>query len=164
MVRELIHLSNTLILTHKILSDLSQMEEYTQARCRAAQNAILLASLDELPIPPCETELVANSECCALTLRRETQLADDFAFISSMKHDPNRVTAICLEANQNGDGIVFRIASNSGSLERVVKELQAIADIMMQTSRHSASTRSEPMCIADVHGRYLSRRSKPATI
>lgn len=140
------------------------MEEYTQARCRAAQNAILLACLDELPIPPCETEVVATSECCALTLHREMQLVDDVAFISSMKYDPNRVTAICLEANQNGDGIVFRVASNTGSLERVVKELQGIADIMMQASKHSMSTRSEPMYTAYVHDRYLSRQSKPATI
>jgi hypothetical protein len=140
------------------------MEEYTQARCRAAQNAILLACLDEHPIPPCETEVVANSECYALTLHREMQLADDLASISSMKYDPNRVTAICLEANQNGAGIVFRIASNTGSLECAVKELQAIADIMMQASKHSTSTGSEPMCIFDVHDRYLSRRGKPATI
>lgn len=140
------------------------MEEYTQARCRAAQNAVFLACLNELPIPPCEIEVAADGECSALALHREKQLADGFAFISSMKYDPNRVTAVCLEANQNGEGIVVRIASNTGSLDRVVKELQTIADIMMQASRHSTSRKSKPTCIADVQKRHLSRRSKPTTI
>lgn len=126
------------------------MEEYTQARCRAAQNAILLACLNELPIPPCDIEVAADGACSALTLHREIQLADDFAFISSTKYDPNRVMAVCLEPNQDGEGVVFRIASNNGSSAHVAKELQAIADIMMQASKHSMSTESEPVCIANV--------------
>ncbi|KAM0724128.1 hypothetical protein Q7P37_000009 [Cladosporium fusiforme] len=102
------------------------MEEYTQARSRAAQNAILLACLNEIPIPPAK-------------LRWPPMLADDFAFISSMKYDPNRVTAVCLEANQYGEGIVFRIASNTGNPTHVAEELQAIADIMMQASKYNIS-------------------------
>lgn len=37
----------------------------------------------------------------SLTLSREMQLAEHFAFISSTKDDPNRVTAICVEADQD---------------------------------------------------------------
>lgn len=108
------------------------MEEYTQARCRNAQNATLRACLNEHPIPPCETERPAGGGCNALTLHREMQLADDLTFISSMRYDPNRVTAICIELNQNGEGIFFRVASNTGSSAHISKKLQAIADIMMQ--------------------------------
>ena len=72
----------------------------------------------------------------SLTLSREMQLAEHFAFISSTKDDPNRVTAVCVEADQDRAGITLRVAANTDCLSHTEQELQVVADIMMQASKH----------------------------
>lgn len=61
------------------------MDEYTQAKCRAAENAALLVCLREQPSVPKENKQPACGTQDELTLRREVQLIEDFAFISSTK-------------------------------------------------------------------------------
>ena len=65
------------------------------------------------------------------------QLAEHFAFILSTKDDPNRVTAVCVEADQDRVGITLRVAANTDCLPHTEQELQVVADIMMQASKHS---------------------------
>jgi hypothetical protein len=112
------------------------MEEYTQARCRAAENAALLLCLKEQPAIPRDSTQKTNDSNNALSLSREMQLVGYFAYISSTKDDPNGVTAVCVEADQDGAGVTFRVAANTGCLSNVVDELQAVADIMMRASKH----------------------------
>jgi len=112
------------------------MDDYTEARRRAAQNAALLVCLKQQPACPRENKCAADDRSSPLSLQREMQLLDDFAFISSLEDNPNEVTAVCLEVNRNGEGLTFRIAANTGCLSHVVKGLQVVADIMMQASKH----------------------------
>lgn len=72
----------------------------------------------------------------AFSLRREIQLSGDYAFISSMKDDSNRIMAVCTEADGDGAGLTIRVAVNTGCLTDVVQELQEVANIMMRASRH----------------------------
>jgi hypothetical protein len=112
------------------------MNEYTQARCRAAENAALLLCLKEQPATPRDGTQNTDDSNDALSLSREMQLVGYFAYISSTKDDPNGVTAACVEADQDGAGVTFRVAANNGCLSHIVKELQAVADIMMRASKH----------------------------
>lgn len=64
------------------------------------------------------------------------QLVEYFAFISSTKDDPNRVTAVCMEADQDRSGVTFRVAANTDCLSHIEQELQAVANIMMRASKH----------------------------
>ena len=112
------------------------MDEYTQARCCAAKNAALLFCLKEQPDTPRDNEHTTRDSNSSLTLSREMQLAEHFAFISSTKDDPNRVTAVCVEADQDRAGITLRVAANTDCLSHTEQELQVVADIMMQASKH----------------------------
>jgi len=111
-----------------------KMNEYTQARCRAAENAALLLCLKEQPSTPWDSTHNTNDSSNALSLSQETQLVEYFAFISSTKDDPNRVTAVCVEEDQDRAGMTFRVAANTGCLSHIVQELQAVADIMMRAA------------------------------
>jgi hypothetical protein len=115
------------------------MDEYTQARCQAAENAALLVCLREQPSVPHENKQPAYDTHDGLTLRREVQLIEDFAFISSMKDDPNGVTAVCMEIDRDGSGVTFRVAANNGHLSHITQELQKITNLMVRASRHGMS-------------------------
>jgi len=64
------------------------------------------------------------------------QLVEYFAFISSTKDDPNGVTAVCMEENQDRAGMTFRVATNTGCLSEIVQQLQAVADTMLRAATH----------------------------
>lgn len=115
---------------------MDQMDEYTQARCHTATNAALLACLKKQPASPQDKTYVTDGGGSALSLCREIQLSGDFAFISSMKDDSNRVSAVCMEVDDDGAGLTFRVAANTGCLSHVVQELQVVAAIMMRASKH----------------------------
>jgi hypothetical protein len=111
------------------------MIEYTEAKRRAAENATLLFCLNEQPNAPHETTYAPSISSSELSIRREMQLAEDFAYISSMKDDPNGVTAVCMEADYNTGGIAFRVATNTGCPSHIVQQLQMVADIMVRASK-----------------------------
>lgn len=113
-----------------------EMDEYAQARCRIAENAALLSCLTEQVAAPEENTHATRDTATAFTLRRETQIVDHLAFISSTKDDPNGVTAVCMEIDRDGAGVTFRLAANSGCLSHIVRGFQGIADIMMRAARH----------------------------
>jgi hypothetical protein len=113
------------------------MDEYTQARYRAAENAALLFCLKEQPDTPHSSVHTTDDSDNPLTLSREMQLAEHFAFISSTKDDPNRVTAVCVETDQDRAGITLRVAANTDCLSHTKQELRVVADIMMRASKNS---------------------------
>lgn len=117
------------------------MEPYDQAVSCVAVNSALLFCLNEQPAAPKQHSITSDitQPQSGLSLQRETQLADDFAFVSSMKYDPNRVTGICIERDADHLGLTFRVASNTGDLTNTVQQLQAVANIMMQASRRGKS-------------------------
>lgn len=112
------------------------MSQYTKAVCRAAANSALLACIKEQPAAPSHNAHATHEASSALSLRHETQLVEHLAFISSLKHDPNGVTAVCIEADRDRAGVTIRVAINTGCLSHIVQGFQVIADIMMQASRH----------------------------
>jgi hypothetical protein len=120
------------------------MIEYTKARRRAAENATLLFCLNEQPAAPRDIPYALNTAgSSGLNIRREMQLAEDFAYISSMEDDPNGVTAVCIEADHNATGMTLRVAINTGCPSHIVQQLQVVADIMVKASKHGMSRRAQ---------------------
>ena len=115
------------------------MNEYTKARRRAAENATLLLCLNEQPNAPRTISYAPSTSSSALSIRREMQLAEDFAYISSMEDDPNGITAVCIEADHDTAGMTLRVAINTGCPLNIVQQLQLVADIMMKASLHGTS-------------------------
>jgi hypothetical protein len=122
------------------------MNEYTKARRRAAENATLLFCLSEQPIAPRDTPFPPSTAGSGLSIRREMQLAEDFAYISSMKDDPNGVTAVCIEADHNTGGIAFRVATNTGCPSQIIQQLQMVADIMVRASKRGMLLKLDRNC------------------
>ena len=69
-----------------------------------------------------------------LTIERERDLIDTFAFLSASSGDPDQVIAVCIEEQQDGKSMTVRISANSGDmrprkkvLKRIVSTLEHIA-------------------------------------
>jgi hypothetical protein len=140
-VVKLLHSYSPLQAIYKLVTRtiVPEMEEYTKARRRAAENATLLFCLNEQPTAPREIPYTSDTASSDLSIRREMQLAEDFAFISSMKDDPNGVTAVCMETDHNSGGMAFRIATNTGCPSHIIQQLQMVADIMVKASKRGMS-------------------------
>lgn len=138
------------------------MNEYTQARCRAAQNAALLLCLKEQPAIPQNSAHNTNDGNNALSLSRETQLVEHFAFISSTKDDPNGVTAVCMEEDQDRAGMTFRVATNTGCLSEIVQKLQAVAGTMMRAATRGMFEKIVTQTLRS-YSEQTSRKTRPTS-
>lgn len=107
------------------------MNAWNAIRQRTAENATMLCAFTETPEAPQENALVVQQGRWSLPVERECQLAEDFAFISSYRHSSDEVTAVCLEEGLDGRSMTVRVAANAGDLDRIVRNLQAVADIMV---------------------------------
>ena len=109
------------------------MDKYGEARRRMIENATLLWTFGELPGLPVNNEVI-ESRIGALPVERERQLCEDLAFISSARHDPNEVFAVCIEAAVDANSTLIRVASNGPGLQRVVQNLRNIAKLMVEAT------------------------------
>lgn len=102
------------------------MEKLT--RQRMIENVIMLWTLNEVPERPKENVIdCGTDETRQLTLERERQLADNFAFISASTDDMLRVMAVCVEESYDQQGMTIRLASNTGDLSRTIEGFRGIA-------------------------------------
>ncbi|KAL9032833.1 MAG: hypothetical protein Q9180_006283, partial [Flavoplaca navasiana] len=93
---------------------------------RLVENITLLWAICEVPNVPKENELRGSQdEHRRLSLDREKQLVDSFAFIAASTDDPLRVMAVCIEECQNKEGMIIRLASNTGDLSSLKQGLIA---------------------------------------
>ena len=69
-----------------------------------------------------------------LSLDREQQLVDNFAFISATTDNSLRVMAVCIEEDADKKGMTIRLASNTGDLSSVSQGFKDIARTMEKAS------------------------------
>lgn len=102
---------------------------------RLVENITLLWALCEVPNLPKENELRGSQdERRKLSLDREKQLVDSFAFIAASTEDPLRVMAVCIEECPSEDGMIIRLASNTGDLSSIEQGFNGIARTLEQAS------------------------------
>ncbi|KAL8671387.1 MAG: hypothetical protein Q9168_004119 [Polycauliona sp. 1 TL-2023] len=137
---------------------------------RLVENITLLWAMCEVPDHPKENELHGSGdEGRTLSLDREKQLVDSFAFLSASTDNMHRVMAVCIEERLDPKGMTVRLASNTGDLAQVTQGFDNIARILEQASSRSMSRTVQrqdlfrQVVILD-EPRILSRlRSKHAT-
>ncbi|MCJ1433396.1 hypothetical protein MMC27_002756 [Xylographa pallens] len=145
------------------------MDAGQHLRKQLAENIILLRSLNEVPGKEEECDLPAENQSRQLSIAREKQLADDFAFLSATTDDMSRVMAVGIEEDEGGTGMTIRLASNTGDLSGIRGEFERIGDILQEAaSRTSARAEIKPRLLEHIvvmdYARILSRlRSRHAT-
>ncbi|KAL8800743.1 MAG: hypothetical protein Q9182_004948 [Xanthomendoza sp. 2 TL-2023] len=98
---------------------------------RLVENITLLWALCENPDQPKENEIRGSyDDGRQLSLDRERQLVDSFAFISASTDNMLRVMAICIEEDPDKIGMTIRLASNTGDLSHVTQGFNSIARIL----------------------------------
>ena len=122
------------------------MEEENASRCaelsssqriqkRLVENITLLWAICEVPDLPKENVLRESSDKRRqLSLEREKQLVDYFAFISATTNDPLRIMAVCIEEDSDEKGMTIRLASNTGDLSSVIQGFREIARTLEKAS------------------------------
>jgi hypothetical protein len=108
-------------------------------RQRLAQNITLLWMLNEVVEKPHENSLGISmsrvDETRHLSLQREIEIASNLAFLSATTNNNKKVMAVCVEETRNGEGIIFRVASNTGDLSRVEEGLKALGRTLEKSAR-----------------------------
>ncbi len=109
-------------------------------RQRLVENITLLWTLDEIPEEPKNNVLLRGDDRTRqLTLERERQLADSFAFISASTDNMLRVMAVSIEKDADEDGITIRLASNTGDLSSMKEALDDIARTLEKAATRSTN-------------------------
>lgn len=105
-------------------------------RSQLQQTISSLWELNEVPEVPVEN-LVALEEDSTrrLSIAREKEIASNLAFLSATSDNSLKVMAVCVEENNNGEGVTIRIASNTGDLSAVTSGFTMLATILEQAAR-----------------------------
>ena len=76
-----------------------------------------LQKLNEVPERPKENILVSRvNSTHRLSISRENEIAGNLAFLSATSDNSLKVMAVYIEEYLNGEGLIIRIASNTGDL------------------------------------------------
>lgn len=94
----------------------------------------MLEAIDKLPGQPQECVLPAKDDSRQLTVERESQLADDFAFLAAATDDKNKIMGVSIEEHMDRRGMTVRIASNTGDLSKIQQDLEEICKILESAS------------------------------
>jgi hypothetical protein len=95
-----------------------------------------LRALTEVPEQPKENVLVFEvNPNHHLDISRENEIASNLAFLSATSDDYLKVMAVCVEEHVNGEGMIIRIASNTGDLSAVTSNFILLAKILEQAAR-----------------------------
>ena len=120
-------------------------------RQRLVENITLLWTLNEVPEQPKDNVSgLEDDESRKLTLERERQLADSFAFISASTDDMHRVMAVSIEEDADRKGITIRLASNTGGLSSMKEALDDVAKTLEKAATRSRSRSYEVWALAYV--------------
>lgn len=112
--------------------DMSNLSIVHTTQKRLVENITLLWTLTETPERPKDNILSNNLSGChdkarQLTLERERQLAESFAFISASTDDMLRVMAVGIEEDPDQNGMTVCLASNTGDLSSMTQSFEGLA-------------------------------------
>ncbi|KFY04962.1 hypothetical protein O988_00372 [Pseudogymnoascus sp. VKM F-3808] len=109
-------------------------------RSQFQQTISNLRELDEVPEVPVENLVVLEEDSTRhLSVAREKEIASNLAFLSATSDNSLKVMAVCVEENNNGEGVTIRIASNTGDLSGVTRGFTLLATILEQAARRENS-------------------------
>ena len=95
------------------------------------ENITLLWTLNDIPERPAKrltsTETSTNR---SLTTEQERKIAGHLAFLSATTDNSRKVMAVCVEEKDDHEGLVVRLASNTGDITAVLDGFKEIARIL----------------------------------
>lgn len=107
-------------------------------RDQLLQKISLLATLGPIGDGPRRHNLTAQTDIRrSLTVEQEAEIVDNLAFLSYRRKDSQNVTAICMEENEDGEGMLVRLAVNGGALSQIACGVREICMILEQIARRS---------------------------
>jgi len=110
------------------------------------QKIFLLQLLNNIPEKPSLIDLSdrnAQMDCLpkrVLSLQREKELAESFAFLAATTDDPRKVVAACVEETAVGRGLTVRLAVNNGGLDQVKGGFERMARVLERVARAGQSS------------------------
>lgn len=100
----------------------------------------LLQVLNETPIEPQDGSLPSEAnDGRTLSVKREKQLADDFAYISATVSDNERITAVCIEEHRSGLGMNLCISSNTDFPAGLEEGFRSLATLLQRATKRSTT-------------------------
>lgn len=105
------------------------------------QKTNLLQLLNEIPEKPHENKILnsnsreGGSSGRSLTLQREKELAESFAFLAATTDDPKRIVAACVEEHAVKGGMTVRLAINNGGLDVVKTRFEKMSKILKRATQ-----------------------------
>ena len=109
------------------------------------QRIILLKLLNHTPERPSAidmSERAAETDRLSkrvLSLEREKQLAESFAFLAATTDDPRKIVAACVEEGEEGSSLTVRLAVNNGDLDVVRERFKKMANSLERVARAGSS-------------------------
>lgn len=112
------------------------MEVAFSSAVTCAENISLLFLLN--PKPSCPIRVPVNAERgptvgYSLPFEKERSLASTLAFLCSIRDDPGRIPALCIEENANSAGLNIIVAVNKSSWDGGRGYLQAVQQGLEKT-------------------------------
>ncbi len=107
---------------------------------------ILLQLLNNTPEKPSEMSISERSAQTdnltkrVLSLQREKQLAESFAFVAATTNDPKKIVAACVEESKKGRCLIIRLAVNNGNLDNVKAGFERMARALERIARAGESS------------------------
>ena len=103
---------------------------------------ILLGIVNEKPEAPVlntPAAFSAQGSGRTLSLKHEISITQQLAFICAYSEDPLHVIAVCIEEARSREGLIFRVAANTGTHEGLIQSLQKIARILQDEAGNGTS-------------------------
>lgn len=116
------------------------MEAVDQLSVRIA----LLASLVRVPCLPENKSLDDFVSRCqvqperSILLHHEAIFVEQFAYICAHSDDPLHVLAVCIEEHRRPEGVLIRLAANTGQHQSLFDGLVAVTELLQIESKSSA--------------------------
>jgi hypothetical protein len=101
---------------------------------------LLLQLLNNTPEKPSVARISEQAEHVhvhELSLQREKELTESFAFLAATTNDPKKVVAACVE--ERPTGLTVRLAVNHGGLETVKAGFERMARLLERVARAGKS-------------------------
>ncbi|KAI9768094.1 MAG: hypothetical protein M1840_005128 [Geoglossum simile] len=117
-----------------------------------AEDIALLNMLTREPGQPSENPLPITNQSIVrgndqepnnreLTLKYERDIVDSLSFVSATTSDPDKVMALCIEESHRSEGILIRVAANTGDLEQLKAGIQRMTNLLEMEATHSSRSR-----------------------
>lgn len=108
---------------------------------RLAASIALLSLVNDKPGEARKTAIGTNNvhadarQNRQISLKHETTITEQLAYVSAYSDSPHHVMAICIEESSE-DALAFRVAVNKGAHEHLVEGLRDIAQILENEAKN----------------------------